>query len=885
VAKKLVGLVLVSHSRDLADALIELVKQVSSKEIPIARAAGVGPECREFGTDAVEIVEAIQAVYSSDGVVVLMDLGSAILSAETALEFLPVDMRPNIRFCAAPIVEGAISAGVQIGLGNDLDTVCQEARQALLPKIEQLSANDRMGTTSKVVSISDVSFASTRKEPQQEIILTVNSHHGLHLRPAARLVQIASAFDAEIQISKLIKSPLEEKNTHSPLEGGRGVLKGPVPATSLTSLATLGVVHGDQIVVSARGREAAQALEAFRHLVEENFGEDSTRIPEPDISSEKMELSEKEMPVIPISDGIAIGPAFHYQMSQPQVPDHRIEDPASEWKHLQNALAVTRQTIQQRRQQVSANLGTSQAAIFDAHLLTLEDSVILRQTYEQIFQNHANTAAAWKSSIEDATNSYKALPDAYLQQRAVDVLDVGNQVLLVLLGQTASSSLTFPEPVILIAQELTPTLITQLDTSQVLGLVTTTGGPTSHGAILARNLGIPAIVVNPPLEGGQGGVFSVRPLSARGGPGVGILNIPPGTTIAIDGFNGNLWINPTPQVLEGLNKRRTDWMAQREQLLAESHQPAITCDGHCLKIAANAGSVLDAKIAMRNGAEAIGVLRSEFLYLTRNTPPSEAEQVETLSQIAEIMRNCPVYVRTLDVGGDKAIPYLNLPVEANPFLGIRSIRLSLRTPEIFQTQLRAILRAGANFDIRVMFPMISAIDEVTQALQHLEEAHQSLKNENIPHRWPVETAMMIETPSAALLTSSFAKYMDYFSIGTNDLTQYTLAAERGNPELADYADTLHPAVLYLIRYVVDAAHQHGKHVGVCGEVAGDPIAVPVLVGLGVDELSLNPGGIPQVKAIIRKLDMPSASTLAENVLQTDSAPEVRRLVEDFVAGL
>jgi phosphoenolpyruvate-protein phosphotransferase/dihydroxyacetone kinase phosphotransfer subunit len=879
----MVGLVLVSHSRELADALIALIKQVSSKDIPLARAAGVGPERQEFGTDAVEIAEAIQSVYSSDGVVVLIDLGSAILSTEMALEFLPDAMRSNIRVCPAPIVEGAIFAGVQISLGSNLERVCQEAQQSLFPKIEQLSGSDERV---KVQSTANVSFANAEEGTQQEIILTINTKHGLHARPAARFVQTAATFDAEIYVAKLplpTKSPLEEPVLSPVLseveglskEGQGGVpsleecrvaLKGSVPATSLTRLATLGVVHGDQIVVFAQGREAAQALKALHRLVAENFGEDPAEFTSEDFQSlpRLREPFDSNASVIPVSEGIAIGPAFQYQTVQPQIPDHRIEDPASEWECLQNAIAGTRQTLQQRRQQVSTRLGNAQTAIFDACMLTLEDPAILDRTRAQIFQDHTNAAVAWKQSVAEAVLAYQTLPDPYLQQRAGDVSDVGNQVLFALLGQPASGSFTFPEPVILVAPELTPTLIAQLDSSQVLGLVTATGGPTSHGAILARNMGIPTIIVPKSRE---------------------VLDIPAGTSLAIDGFNGDLWINPSSQILEKLNRRRTKWLVQREQLLAASHQPAVTCDGRRLKIAANVGSMLDAQIAVRHGAEGIGVLRTEFLYLTRKTPPSETEQFETLSQIGSVMVDHPIYVRTLDVGGDKGIPYLHLPVETNPFLGVRSIRFSLRVPDIFQTQLRAILRAGEHCDIRIMFPMISTIEEITQVLQCLAKAHQSLEDENIPHRWPVETAMMIETPAAALLTASFAKYVDYFSIGTNDLTQYTLAAERGNPDLTDYADALHPAVLYLIRRVVAAAHQHGKHVGVCGEVAGDLSAVPVLVGLGIDELSLNPGGIPQVKALIRKLDTTLAATLAEKVLQTDSAPEARRQAEEFVAGL
>ncbi len=848
----MVGLVIVSHSRDLAVALIALVKQVSVQDIPLAKAGGGGPEHQEFGTDAVEIAEAIHSVYSSDGVIVLMDLGSAILSAEMALEFLPDDMRPHIRICAAPVVEGAIVAGVQLGLGNDLDTVYREARQALLPKIKQLSVSD---DTVVLENPMPVPSAFEGEDIGQEIILTIRTQYGLHARLSARFVQTAAPFDAEVWVSKLL--PLQDSSP----DGTRKIAKGPVPAASLNSLTTLGVLQGEQIAVSARGKEAAQALETLQHLAEQNFGEDLSDFSEiPPASAIKTTSTEDDTDIIPLSDGIAIGPAFHYQTAQIPVRDYETDNPALEWQRLQDALAVVRQKITQQRQHVQAQLGSAKAAIFDIHLLTLEDEAILERARTQIFQHHRNVASAWNVSVTEIVTSYQALSDPYLRQRANDVLDVGNQVLCALIGHTAAAP-TFSEPGILVAPEISPSLIAQLDLEQVRGFIAQRGGPTDHSSILARALGVPALVV-PSLQ-----------------------DFPSGTIVGIDGSTGNLWIAPSSQTLDKLKKRQQRWLTRRERLLGAGREPAVTLDGTHIKIAANVMSVVDAKAAIRSGAEAIGLLRTEFLYLTRNTAPSEAEQVETLSQIGEFMGSYPVYVRTLDVGGDKTIPYLNLPTENNPFLGVRSIRFSLQESELFQTQLRAILRASTGSDIRVMFPMIATIEEVTQALQCLEKAHQSLEDENIAHRWPLETALMIETPSAALLSSSLAEYTDYFSIGTNDLTQYTLAAERGHPGLSHYSDGLHPSVLFLIQHVAHAVHQHGKRVGVCGELANDPLAVPILIGLGIDELSLNPGGIPQVKDIIRKIEMASASTLANKALQAKSAVEVRSLAQEFIARL
>jgi len=300
--------------------------------------------------------------------------------------------------------------------------------------------------------------------------------------------------------------------------------------------------------------------------------------------------------------------------------------------------------------------------------------------------------------------------------------------------------------------------------------------------------------------------------------------------------------------------------------------------GRRIEVAANVGSLADARAAAVNGADGIGVLRTEFLYLKRLTPPGEDEQCATLRDISRLAGKAPVIVRTLDIGGDKSLPYIHQAIEANPFLGLRGIRLSLAQPDLFMTQLRAILRAGADHDLRLMYPMIANLDEILQARALLEQAHRALVKEGLPHRWPIPVGIMIEIPSAALLSQKLAEHIDFFSIGTNDLTQYTLAVERGNPRLADYLDALHPAVLRLVKEVVEAAHQYGKWAGVCGEVAADPLAVPVLIGLGVDELSMNPSDIPRAKEIIRGMDPAAAARLADKALTCASAREVRELI-------
>jgi phosphoenolpyruvate-protein phosphotransferase len=415
------------------------------------------------------------------------------------------------------------------------------------------------------------------------------------------------------------------------------------------------------------------------------------------------------------------------------------------------------------------------------------------------------------------------------------------------------------KPAILFASELTPTQTAALDRHKILGLITIAGGPTSHSAILARALGIPAVT----------------------GASQTIAGIPADTTVAIDGFNGRIWTLLPNEKMAELQAQRQAWLAHLQELQKTSQAYAVTRDGHRVEVVANVGSVQDAETAVANGAEGIGLLRTEFLFLTRSTPPDEVEQYQALSAIALQMKDLPVIVRTLDAGGDKELPYLNRPAEANPFLGVRAIRLCFAEPELFKIQLRAILRAGSNGNFRIMFPMIASLEEVLQARQFVDEVHRDLLEHEIEHQWPIQTGIMVEIPSAALLSDALAEHIDFFSIGTNDLTQYTLAAERGNPALAHLSDALHPAVLTLIKQVVEAAHSHGKWVGVCGELAGDPQAAPILVGLGVDELSLTSTGIPRIKAIVRELDYSKSREFAERVLATHNASEARSLAKNL----
>ena len=461
--------------------------------------------------------------------------------------------------------------------------------------------------------------------------------------------------------------------------------------------------------------------------------------------------------------------------------------------------------------------------------------------------------------MAEIQSRYRKLSNAYQREREEDLLSVSRQILCALSNEDDDRPVSLLEPAIVVAEVLTPEDTVMLATDQVLGIATIQGGPTSHSAILARALGIPAVAGMDPA----------------------IMDLPRGTWAALDGFSGRIWINPSPDVMAELEERKQRWCKQRGQFQKDARQPAVTRDGRRVTVAANVSRVSDAEEAFENGADAVGLLRTEFLYSGREEAPGEEWQMETLLRIAGAVPQKPVTVRTLDAGGDKEIPFLSMPLETNPYLGVRGIRLTLARPELFRAQLRAILRAGARADIRLMFPMIATVEDVERVLHFRNRVHEELTKQNVSHRWPIPTGIMIETPAAVSLMPSLAQKLDFFSIGTNDLTQYTFAAERGNAALSAYHDACHPVILRYIEQVVHEAHRHGKSVSLCGELAADPVAVPVLAGLGVDELSLGCGGIAHVKHIIGRLNFEDAKKFAKHALTLKSAAEVRAQILTF----
>jgi phosphoenolpyruvate-protein phosphotransferase len=554
---------------------------------------------------------------------------------------------------------------------------------------------------------------------------------------------------------------------------------------------------------------------------------------------------------IPASAGIAIGPLWIYRPPRVTVARTLATDPEAEWARLLAALATARLQIEALILRARQTVGDEEAAIFEAHRLFLDDPDLHQRLFTGIYEGKLNAEAAVDEAFTHYAQTLLALDEAYFQARAQDVQDVGQRVLRCLQSRPLIAHAP-TRPVILVAEDLTPSDTVQFDRSYILGLATARGGPTSHTAILARGLGVPAVV------------------------GLALLpdELEEGAEAILDGFAGELIVHPSPTRLAEARQRWADWLEAQARQLAQAAQPASTRDGVRIEVMANIGNADEARQALRYGAEGVGLFRTEFLFLDRETLPGEDEQIAAYRPVLTVMAGRPVVVRTLDLGGDKPVAYLGLTAESNPFLGWRAIRMSRERPEILEAQLRALLRAGTDADLRIMVPMVSDIEEVQWARTLLDTVREQLRAMHHPLPARLQFGIMIEVPSAALLARHLAPLVDFFSIGTNDLTQYTLAVDRTNERVAFLANPFHPAVLHLIRMTAEAAHAWRRRVGVCGELAGDPLAVPLLLGLGIDELSMAPHAIPTIKEIIRRWSLPVCREIARQALELPTAAEV-----------
>ncbi|MEW6547594.1 MAG: phosphoenolpyruvate--protein phosphotransferase [Bacillota bacterium] len=556
------------------------------------------------------------------------------------------------------------------------------------------------------------------------------------------------------------------------------------------------------------------------------------------------------------SAGIAIGPAYVFHRAG-RVARRTVRpgDVAAEVVRLRSALEAARRQLEAVRDRALREAGAEQAAIFEAQLLMLQDPELAGKAEQAIREEECNAEWAFERAGEEVARVLSSLPDEYLRARAADVRDVVSRVVSVLEGQAGHPLAELPGPVVVVGEELMPSDTAQMDRGRVLGFVMERGSSTAHAAILARTMGIPAVV-------GAAGVVGA---------------VASGDMVVADGNTGAIVVNPAPEELRQWEARKRAWDDRRKRLESLVALPAVTKDGYRVELAANIGLPGDVEAALACGAEGVGLFRTEFLFMDRDSPPSEDEQFEVYRQVARAMAGRTVIIRTLDVGGDKPIPWLGKLEEANPFLGLRGIRLCLEREEVFLAQLRALLRARVYGEVWVMFPMVADLGEVRAARRLLARAGEDLAARGVAYQ-ELPVGIMVEVPSAALLADFLLEEVDFVSIGTNDLTQYTLAADRTNARVASLADALHPAVLRLIAGVAEAGRRAGKWVGVCGDLAGDPVATPVLVGLGVRELSMAPSLLPEVKEVVRSVSVVEARELARRVLACRSGGEVRELL-------
>ena len=561
------------------------------------------------------------------------------------------------------------------------------------------------------------------------------------------------------------------------------------------------------------------------------------------------------------SVGVAIGPALLY------LPQERLvavttgpTDPAEETRCLDEAIATAQEQLRRVYEQAVLEVGEETAAIFQAHEEFLSDPDLLDTVRAQITENGLRAEAAVEVGFEGFAQQMEALDDEYLRERAVDLRDVSRRVQRILIGSEDQDILVhMNRATIVVARDLTPSDTAQMNKAMVLGFCTATGGLTSHTAIIARILGIPAVV----------------------GLGADVLALESGQTIIVDGTHGLVIADPGEQTLATYQQTQQAAAAERQRVKEAAQAKAAAQDGHHVEVVANIADAQSGEIALSYGAEGVGLFRTEYLFLNRLAMPSEEEQYRDYRAVADVFGDRPLVIRTIDIGGDKQVPYLNFGAEMNPFLGWRAIRMCLDRPDFFKLQLRALLRAAVDRNVQVMFPMIATVSEVRAARQLLEEAKTELEKEGVPYNHHMPVGIMVEIPAAAVGADILAPEVDFFSIGTNDLIQYTLACDRGNEKVAYLYDPLHPVILRLIKNVIDAAHRAGKWVGMCGEMAGDLEAIPILLGLGLDEFSMNAPVIPQAKVLIASLTMQRAQEIAAEALARPTAEEVGAYIQSL----
>ncbi|HAV9942795.1 TPA: phosphoenolpyruvate--protein phosphotransferase [Escherichia coli] len=790
----MVAIVIVSHSLRLAQGIEELALQMSGGDVPLAIAAGIDDPQNPIGTDAIAIMSAIESVWSPDGVLVLMDMGSALLSTEMALELLSEEQRSAIYLLAAPVVEGAMSAVTSAAAGLSVTEIIAEVDLALCAKQQQLMPSSTAGEV--IPAISPVNHC----DEWQTFCWTIRNPHGIHARPAASILKVSAQYSANIIVIKGDKR---------------------ASTRSLNELAMLGVRCGDEIIFQAEGTDASDALKAIETLAKNHFGEAHL------LASSEIPLTETPVVSAPVDgaisglsvqNGIAIGPVKWFTCERPEITQRTVDSPQEELSRIESAIDIV-------VCELADKAAGPEGDIFAAHKMMLEDPEITRQLQQRLAKGK-QAEFAWLEVMQALAEQYCQAETLYLREREADIRDLTRQVLNQLCGVSEQHFIT-TAPCILLANDLLPSQITSLNKAHILGICLHNGGTTSHTAILARAMGIPAIAK-----------AAITPQNVRDND-----------TVILDGETGRLWLQPDEVTRLDLLQRAEAWRQQRDRQLADAMLPAVTQGGRNISVLANIGDLQDIDAALSHGAEGVGLLRTEFLFHESATLPDEEEQFRVYCSVARVFGDKPVTIRTLDIGGDKPLPSYPLPTEDNPFLGLRGIRLCLAHPQIFIPQLRTLIRAGKEYPtLQIMLPMVSTLEEVrtVKTLIHAQAKLLGLTAENLP-----ALGIMIEVPAAVMIADKLASEVDFFSIGTNDLTQYIMAADRGNSTVAKLVDYCNDAVINAIAMVCQAGRNNEIPVSMCGEMAGDIQQTARLLTMGIDKLSASPSRLPALKAAIR----------------------------------
>lgn len=741
-----------------------------------------------------------------------------------------------------------VSAGARVRSGEpllnfDLDALAQRAKSLITPIVitngERFSiANARSGQAVEVgdplleLRPASGEAKAQRDEPAQEVSerVMLGHDHGIHARPAALIANLAKTSDVEISISARGRS---------------------ANAKSAVALMSLGAQRGDELTLIASGAGAEKALGELKRLIlslDEKPAVASSAAPTRPLTPPAPTGSPNRLRGVIASRGLAVGRAVPLKNAEVQVAEAG-KGIAHETEEFERARAEVRK----RLEQIAASAKGTAREVIAAHLEFLDDWELVAAARRAIARGKS-AGFAWRRAVRDSADTLRALGDPRMSERVDDLLDLESQVLLTLNGEAPVVVRDLPERAILIAEDLKPSQLVSLDATRLSGICLAAGGPTSHVAILAAAMGIPALVALGPS----------------------ILDVTEGTWVILDAEQGNLATAPDQTALAAAEQTLAARQQRKQVERAAAHADCRTADGVRIEVFANLGSLAEAQVAVAHGAEGCGLLRTEFLFLERDAPPDEEEQLHQYQGIATALAGRPLVIRTLDIGGDKPIPYLPMPAEANPALGLRGVRTSLWRPDLLRVQLRAILRVQPAGQCRVLLPMITDTAEIRAVRRMIDEVRRELR-----YSGSIAVGAMIETPAAALLAERVANEVEFLSIGTNDLTQYTLAMDRGHSELAHRIDGLHPAVLRLIATTVASAEKHSRFAAVCGGLASEPAAVPVLLGLGVHELSVVPTLVPQLKSLIRTLTLDACRSLAQRAVALDTAEAVRALVNDF----